>query len=73
MQKKMDYRQLNGQIHAFPLPQIEESSNSFSGATLFSTLDIASDYNQVPVAERDESKIAFCTPFGLFKFSWMLF
>ena len=35
------------------------------GATLFSTLDLTSEYNQVPMAERD--KTAFCTPFGLFE------
>ncbi len=33
----------------------------------------ASGYNQVPVAEGDNSKTAFCTPFGLFEWNRMPF
>ena len=67
----VDYRQLNAQTqkHAFPLPWMEESSDALGGATLFSTLDLASDYNQVPVVEQDKAKTEFCMPFGLFEFS----
>ncbi|KAL6473604.1 hypothetical protein MHYP_G00171650 [Metynnis hypsauchen] len=61
----VDYRQLNSQTtkHVFPLPQIEESLDALARATLFSTLDMASGYNQVPMAEKDKAKTAFCTPF----------
>jgi len=58
---------------AFPLPRIEESLDALSGAKWFSTLDLASGYNQVPVAEEDKYKTAFCTPFGLFEFNRMPF
>lgn len=55
------------------LPRIEESLDALTGAKWFSTLDLASGYNQVPVAERDKDKTAFCTPFGLFEYNWMPF
>ncbi|KAG5273890.1 hypothetical protein AALO_G00156790 [Alosa alosa] len=44
----VDYHQLNAKTRrdAFPLPRIEESLDALSGATLFSTLDLASGYNQ---------------------------
>lgn len=71
----VDYRQLNSKTRrdAYPLPRIDESLDALSGARWFSTLDLASGYNQVPVAEADKSKTAFCTPFGLFEFNRMPF
>lgn len=71
----IDYRQLNQKTRrdAFPLPRIEESLDALSGARWFSTLDLASGYNQVPVTEADRPKTAFCTPFGLFEWNRMPF
>lgn len=71
----VDYRQLNNKTRkdAFPLPRIEESLDALTGARWFSTLDLASGYNQVPVAEKDRPKTAFCTPFGLFEWNRMPF
>ncbi|XP_076840784.1 uncharacterized protein LOC143485286 [Brachyhypopomus gauderio] len=71
----VDYRQLNVKTRkdAYPLPRIEESLDALSGAKLFTTLDLASGYNQVPMAEGDKQKTAFCTPFGLFEFNRMPF
>ncbi|KAJ8003957.1 hypothetical protein DPEC_G00153790 [Dallia pectoralis] len=71
----VDYRGLNAKTRkdAFPLPRIEESLDSLSGARWFSTLDLASGYNQVKVADQDQHKTAFCTPFGLYEFSRMAF
>ncbi|XP_072293407.1 uncharacterized protein [Eucyclogobius newberryi] len=71
----VDYRQLNCRTRkdAFPLPRIEESLDSLTGARWFSTLDLASGYNQVPVSEKDRPKTAFCTPFGLFEWNRMPF
>lgn len=70
----VDYRHLNTKTRkdAFPLPRIEESLDSLTGARWFSTLDLASGYNQVPVTEQDKPKTAFCTPFGLFEWNRML-
>ncbi|KAL1262259.1 hypothetical protein QQF64_007524 [Cirrhinus molitorella] len=47
--------------------------DSLTGAHWFSTFDLASGYNQVPVSESDHPKTAFCTPFGLFEWNWMPF
>ena len=71
----VDYRLLNSKTRkdAFPLPRIEESLDALSGACWFSTLDLVSGYNQVPVAEQDKPKTAFCTPFGLFEWNRMPF
>lgn len=71
----VDYRHLNAKTRrdAFPLPRIEESLDSLSGARWFSTLDLASGYLQVPVSEQDKPKTAFCTPFGLFEWNRMPF
>lgn len=71
----VDYRQLNAKTRkgAFPLPRIEESLDFLTGACWFSTMDLASGYNQVPVTEGDRPKTAFCTPFGLFEWNRMPF
>lgn len=71
----VDYRQLNSKTRkdSFPLPRIEESLDALSGARWFTTMDLASGYNQVPVAEKDRMKTAFCTPFGLYEWNRMAF
>lgn len=71
----VDYRLLNSKTRkdAFPLPRIEETLDALSGARWFTTMDLASGYNQVPVAEKDKYKTAFCTPFGLFEWNRMPF
>lgn len=43
---------------------VYQSCDSYS-PSLFSTMDLASGYNQVLVAEAHQPKIAFCTTFGL--------
>lgn len=71
----VDYHQLNSKTRkdAFPLPRIEETLDCLAGARWFSTLDLTSGYNQVPVSELDRPKTTFCTPFGLFEWNCMPF
>ncbi|XP_075141571.1 uncharacterized protein LOC142217277 [Leptodactylus fuscus] len=71
----VDYRKLNAATvkDAFPLPRIEESLTALQRAKYFSTLDLASGYWQVPVAEKDRQKTAFILPMGLYEFNRMPF
>lgn len=70
----VDYRQLNNKTRkdAFLLPRCQ-SFDALIGACWFSTLDLASGYDQVPVAEKDRPKTAFFTPFGLLEWNRMPF
>ena len=71
----VDYRKLNAitKKDAYPLPRIEDLMQAFGGSKLFSTLDMASGYWQIPVDEKDIEKTAFITPFGLYEFTVMPF
>ena len=71
----VDYRRLNAKTvkDAYPLPPIQESFDALQGASWFSTLDLASGFNQVAVDEEDKAKTAFITPFGPFEYNRMPF
>ena len=62
----IDYRRLNEQtkIDQYPLPRIDDALDSLSGARYFSTLDLASGYWQLRVAEEDIEKTAFSCYWG---------
>lgn len=71
----VDYRKLNVKTvrDAFPLPRIEESLDAVGNAKWFSTLDLASGFNQVAMDPADRHKTAFITPFGLYEYNRMPF
>ena len=72
----IDYRKLNEITakDAYPLPRIRQTIDALQGAGYFSSLDLASGYWQVPVAEKDRHKTAFCTlEGGLYEFVKMQF
>ena len=55
------------------IPHIQDLSTLLTEATVFSKVDSVRGYHQVPVAEKDVSKTAVITPFGLFEFLRMPF
>ena len=71
----VDYRKLNNVTlkDAFPLPRTQDCLDSVAGSKLFSSMDITSAYNQIPVRERDNLKTAFVSKYGLFEFTTMPF
>ena len=70
----MDYRLLNAKCRRdqYPPPRIEPL-DVLGGAKYFSTIDLASAYNQVEVDPADRHKTAFTTPMGLFEYNRMPF
>ena len=71
----VDYRRLNFSTckDAFPIPRTQDCLDALEGAKLFSTLDITSAYNQIPVREEDIAKTAFISKYALYEFTTMPF
>jgi len=57
---------------SYPLqPDITEILDQLRNAKYFTTLDLASGYHQIPMAEEDKQKTAFSTPYGHYEFNRM--
>ena len=71
----IDYRRINAVTRkdAFPLPRTQDCLDAVAGAKMFSTMDITSAYNQIPVREADIPKTAFVSKHGLFEYTTMPF
>ena len=71
----VDYRGLNSKTvkDSFSLPSISQCLDQLCGNTYFSTLDMASGYWQIEIAEQDRHKTAFITKYGLFEHRRMAF
>src|SRR6266540_1747931 len=71
----IDYRDLNAKTkkNSYPIPRQTEIFASFQGAQWFTSLDLASEYWQVGMDEKDKEKTAFNTPWGLFEWNVMPF
>ena len=71
----VDYHRLNAVTHndAYPVPRAQDCLDSMAGSGMFSTMDVLSAYNQVPMTEENIPKTAFSTKYGLFEFTTMPF
>ena len=71
----VDHRKLNAVTHndAYPVLRAHDCLDAMAGYGMFSTMDILSAYNQVPMAERDIPNTASTTKYGLFEFMTMPF
>lgn len=71
----VDYRKLNEvtKKDSYPLPRIDDTIDTLSGAKWFSTLDLQSGYWQVEIEESDREKTAFSLGDGLWQFAVMPF
>ncbi len=70
-----DYRALNSDTipDRYPLPHIHDCVASRNGMKVFSTIDLVSAYQQIPVATEDVPKTAITTNFGSVEFPRMPF
>ena len=57
----------------FPLPNIDMIVDLTAGHEILSLMDGFSGYNQIKIAEEDQHKIAFTTPWGTFCYNMMPF
>ncbi|KAE8960690.1 hypothetical protein PR001_g30303 [Phytophthora rubi] len=71
----IDYRRLNAVTikDCYPMPLIDDILDVLAGAKLFSTMDIASGYWNVPMAADSVEKTAFTCKYGLFEWLVMPF
>lgn len=71
----VDYRKLNSVTikDAYPLPKIGEALDTLAGAKYFCTLDLASGYWQVKMADKHKHLTAFNSHIGLYQFKVMSF
>jgi hypothetical protein len=71
----VDYRALNAKTvkDKYHLPRIDDHLDKLKGCRYFTGLDLASGYQQVPMAKDSISKTAFVTPDGHYEYLRMPF
>ena len=66
----VDLRRLNAAVkrEKYILPKLEEALGKLAGSTVYSSLDAASGYHQLPLDEASSKLTTFITPFGRYRF-----
>ena len=57
----------------YPVPDIKTFADQLHGATIFSTIDLARAFAQIPLAHQDQQKTAITTPLGLYHYTRLPF
>ncbi len=71
----LDYHKLNDATHkdTYPLPRIDDILEALREVKYFCSIDIASGYWQIKVAEQDREKTVFGLHLGLYEYLCMPF
>ncbi|CAH2086561.1 unnamed protein product [Euphydryas editha] len=71
----IDFRALNKKTvkEHYPLPRIDDQLDNLTGHRYYTSLDLASGYYQIPMAESSKHLTAFVTPDGHYEFNRMPF
>ena len=71
----IDYRGLNEKTigNSYPLLNISNILDSLENAQYFTTIDLASGFHQIPMAEKDKHKTAFTTKKGHWEWNRLSF
>jgi hypothetical protein len=71
----VDYRSLNEVTirNKYPLSQIEDPFDQMKVASVFSRIDLRSEYHQLKIRKSDIPKTAFHTRYGLYEYTMMSF
>ena len=71
----VDLKRLNAAVkrERYILPTIEDVTSKLSGAAMFSCLDAASGFYQIPLHEESQELTTFITPFGRYCFKRLPF
>jgi hypothetical protein len=71
----INYQKLNDitKHNAHPIPNVDDLLDALFGAAIYSSLDLASGYWQIRMADEDAEKTAFISKYGLFQWTVMPF